>query len=82
MSRIYEGYVYVYPYAGDDVFLHPERIDLRSLPFKERIEALQKLHSEALSGKGLSLLHLLEDLEGKRVRVSVESRRIVIEILD
>jgi len=28
-KRVVEGYLYVYPYAGDDVFIHPEKIDTR-----------------------------------------------------
>ena len=83
MSRhIYEGFIYVYPYAGDDVFLYPEKVDLESLPLRERIETLSRLHREALEGQGMSLLGILEELEGKQVRIVIEDKRITIEVVD
>jgi len=75
--RVIEGYVYVYPYAGDDVFIHAERVDASNW------DKLSRIHSEAWSsGRGLSLLDILEDLKGKKVRVVIEQRRITIEILE
>lgn len=73
--RIVEGYLYVYPYAGDNVFIHPEKIDVRS--FKE----LSRAHWEAWEGRGISLLDILCQLEGRRVRVVIEERRVSIEVL-
>lgn len=74
---VVEVYLYIYPYAGDDVSIHPERIevsDWRELP---------RIHGEAWSGsRGLSLLDVLEDLEGRRVRVVIEQRRLTVEVLE
>ncbi len=76
-KRVVEGYLYVYPYAGDDVFIHPEKIDVRN--WRE----LSRIHSEAWKGgKGLSLLDILEELEGRKVRITIERRKITIEILE
>ncbi len=76
-AGVMEGYLYIYPYAGDDVFIHPEKIDTRN--WRE----LTRIHSEAWNGTaGLSLLEILEDLEGKRVRVIIDAKKIIIEMLD
>ena len=74
--RVFEGYLYVYPYAGDDVFVHPERVDIRSF------EELSRIHREAWEGKGISLLDVLCHLENRRVRVVIEDRRISVEVLE
>ncbi len=75
-KRVVEGYIYLYPYSGDDIFVHPEKIDPRSF------EELSRIHHEVWDGKGISFLKLLGDLEGKRVRVVIEDKKILIEILD
>ena len=75
--RAVEGYLYVYPYAGDDVFVHPEKVDVRDW------NELSRIHVEAWDGtRGLSPLSVLGDLEGRRVRVVIEQRRITIEVLE
>jgi hypothetical protein len=76
-AKVVEGYLYVYPYAGDDVFIHPDRVDTRDYG------ELSRLHGEVhQKHRGLSVLHVLEGMEGKRVRVVVEPRRVTIELLD
>ena len=65
MGRVIEGYLYVYPYAGDCVFVHPERIDGRSF------EELARVHRD-----------VLEELEGRRARVTIEDKRVVVGALD
>jgi len=74
--RVVEGYLYVYPYAGDDVFVHPERVDARSF------EELSRIHQEAWEGRGVSLLDVLCQFEGRRVRVAIEDERILVEVLE
>ena len=72
-----EGYLYVCPYVGDDVFVYPERVDVGNR------EELSRIHSEVwFNKKGLSLLKVLENLEGRRVRVVIERKRVTIEVLD
>ncbi len=62
---------------GDDVFVHPEKVDVRDW------NELSRIHGEAWDGtRGLSLLSVLEDLEGRRVKVVIEQRRITIEVLE
>ena len=74
--RIIEGYLYVYPYVGDHIFVHPEKIDIRS------INELSRIFREMLEGKGISLLEILGQLEGKKVRITIEEKKITIEILE
>lgn len=74
-ERVVEGYIYIYPYAGDDIFIHPEKVDPRSP------KELSRIHSEAwFEDKGMSFLEILSKLEGKKVKVIIEEKRIVIEI--
>ena len=76
-ARVVEGYLYIYPYAGDDVFVHPKKIDTRN--WRE----LARIHEEAWDGTaGLSLLEILGELEGERVRVIIEQGRITITVLE
>jgi cold shock CspA family protein len=75
--KVVEGYLYVYPYAGDDVFVHPKKIDTKNF------EELSKIHQEVwLKRRGISLMDVLEDLEGKKVKVVVEHNKILIEVLE
>jgi len=83
LTKIVEEYLYVYPYVGDDVFIHPEKpgksSEGRSVKdqLKEYFEELSKKHAE-----GFSLLSILEGLEGKKVRVIIEEKRITVEVLE
>jgi len=83
LAKIVEGYLYVYPYMGDDVFIHPEKLRKSSEGksekerLKEYFEELSRRHAE-----GFSLLSILEDLEGKKVRVIIEEKKITIEVLE
>jgi hypothetical protein len=75
--RVVEGYLYVYPYAGDDIFVHPRKVD--SKDFRK----LSELHREVWLGEeGVDLMDILEDFEGRRVRVVVEPNRIMVEVLE
>jgi len=84
LAKIVEGYLYVYPYMGDDVFIHPEKPRKISEEksererLKEYFEELSKKHAE-----GFSLLSILEGLEGRKVRVIIEEeKKITVEILE
>jgi len=65
------------------VFVHPEKPWKSSGEKSEKgrlkgyFEELSRRHVE-----GFSLLSILEDLEGKRVRVIIEEKRITVEVLE
>jgi len=73
-----EGYVWVVGFGMDDVFVHPDRPNPES---EDYLDEAMKRRWEARK-VGVNLLDLLERLEGRRVRVTVEEGRITIEALD
>ena len=75
-SRVVEGYLYVYPYLGDDVFVYSRKVNVESL------EELSRIREEVLEGEGIDLLIMLSRFKGRKVRVVVESRRISVEVLE
>jgi len=76
VRKIIEGYLYLYPYAGDDIFVHPEKIDIKNW------DDLSRIHFDVWSDKkGISLLYLLGKLNGKKVRVIIEDKKITIKVI-
>jgi len=75
-----EGYVWVVGFGGDDVFVHPAKPPERSSEYLE--EALKRRREVWSREAGVDLLELIERFEGRRVRVTVEERRITIEALE
>ncbi len=75
-SRVIEGYLYIYPYAGDDIFVHPEKVSTKL--FKE----LSRIHEEVWEGKGVSLLEIISRFEGKKVRVIINDKKVLVEVLE
>ncbi len=75
-SKVIEGYLYIYPYAGDDIFVHPEKISTKSL------SELSRIHEEAWEGKGVSLLEVISRFEGRKVRVVINDKRVLVEVLE
>ncbi len=85
--REYKGYLYIYPYAGDDFFIHKRKITLRHPHSKDEerrfIEELSLIHREAVfEGNGVSINSLLAEFEGRFVRVLVRSDGIEIKVLE
>ena len=76
-ARVVEGYLYMYPYVGNDLFVYPEKIDDRD--WRE----LTRIHMEATAGSmGISLLEVLGELVGEKVRVVVEPGKITVEVVE
>jgi hypothetical protein len=74
-KRVIEGYLYILPYAGDGLVLSQEKLEKPVLPdprrnYQKYREDSRKLHE--LMFEGRSIGHLLQDLEGKRIRITVE----------
>lgn len=84
--REYKGYLYIYPYVGDDFFIHTRKITLRYPRSRDEerrfIEELNLIYREAVfEGNGVSINSLLAEFEGKFVRVLVRSDGIEIKVL-
>ncbi len=75
---IIEGYVYIYPYLSNGVFLHPKKASARN--WRE----VEKLYLEvAMNREGVDLVKALEKFVGKKVRVSIEpGKRMVVEVVE
>jgi len=80
--RVVEGYVYVVPYLDGDIVVYPEKVVLPN-DTKSYIEKLFDIYDDVwLKNKGASLIDILKKLEERRVRVTIEEKKITIEILD
>jgi len=74
-----EGYLYVVPYLGDDIVINPEKVDTRNLDREKYIDKMIEIRSDK---RTISLLAILEKLAGRRVKLTIEERKITIEILE
>jgi len=70
VRKVFEGYLYLIPYLGDDIAVYPEKIEGDA-------EELVRKHGEALD-----LLMELSRFEGKRVVVVIEDNKVTIEAMD
>ncbi len=68
--RIYEGYIYVIPYAGDGYILCNSRIEGFS-NMRPRDRFLAKIEKMKNSDV-ITIDDILKDLENKKVRITVE----------
>jgi len=74
-----EGYLYVVPYLGDDIVINPEKVDTRNLDREKYIDKMIEIRSNK---RTISLLAILEKLAGRRVKLTIEEKRITIELLE
>jgi len=77
-EQIVEGYVYIYPYLGNGVFLHPKKVSARNWREVEKL-----MFEVSMRKEGLDLVKELERFVGKKVRVTIEyGKKMVIEVIE
>lgn len=74
-----EGYLYVIPYLGNDIVINPEKVDTENLDIGKYIDKMIEIRSDK---RTTSLLTILEKLAGRRVRLTVEEKKITLEVLE